>query len=153
VEEWENDLVCVANDRIFCAEIGSSGKICGRRLRLNETPRRLLYYEPLGAFIVACVKSAGRDYDGNKKFFSSLKIVDPKTFATLIVPRTLKIETDGESRGESLLDGEMRDSAKGHLIFSEPNEQIFCLSGTIQFLWVSMLQKSDNRVTRMEYGD
>ncbi|KAA8910552.1 mono-functional DNA-alkylating methyl methanesulfonate N-term-domain-containing protein [Sphaerosporella brunnea] len=78
--EWENVLVCVSNDKIFCADVGRSGKICGRRLRLNETPRRLLFYESLGAFIVACTKSVWSEQGGGKKSFCSLKLIDPETF-------------------------------------------------------------------------
>ncbi|KAF8544951.1 mono-functional DNA-alkylating methyl methanesulfonate N-term-domain-containing protein, partial [Trichophaea hybrida] len=80
--DGNNTLVCVTNDQIFCADVGENCKICARRLKLYETPRRLLFYEPLGMFIVACVKTVGRDstgLDGDRKSFCSLKIIDPKT--------------------------------------------------------------------------
>lgn len=79
--------MCVTNDQIFCAEVGESGKICGRRLKLYETPRRLLFYEPLGVFIVACSKTVGRDSngsDGDRKSFCSLKVIDPKTCVVVL---------------------------------------------------------------------
>lgn len=82
----ENTIVCVANNKIFRADVGQSGKICGRKLRLGETPRRLLYYKPLGIFIVACMKIPREEYQrgggGELKSWCSLKAIDPKTFVT-----------------------------------------------------------------------
>lgn len=76
-------LLCVARDQIFCADVGESGKVCVRRLQLGQTPRRVLFYEALGVFVVACSKTflqtSGKS-DVDRKSYCSLKIIDPKTF-------------------------------------------------------------------------
>jgi len=78
----ENTLICFADDQIFCADIGQSGKICGRRLRLNATPRRLLFYERMNCYIVACGRNPNHmEVSGNPATeLCTLKVIDARTF-------------------------------------------------------------------------
>ncbi|PWW76412.1 hypothetical protein C7212DRAFT_187232 [Tuber magnatum] len=83
----ENIVVGVTKDQIFFADVGESEKVCVRRLRLYETPRRLLFYKPLNILIVACSRTASDDprvesekhIPGKRKSFCSLRFIDPRT--------------------------------------------------------------------------
>lgn len=82
-------LLCVARNQIFCADVGECGKVCVRRLQLGQTPRRVLFYEPLGVFVVACSKTflqtSGRS-EVERKSRCYLRIIDPKTFGVPSLP-------------------------------------------------------------------
>lgn len=113
----ENIVIGMTKEQIFYADVGESEKVCVRRLRLNETPRKLLFYKPLNVLVVACSRTASDDprvesekhIPGKRKSFCSLRFVDPRT---------------GEPRAER----DIRDSSKRDLIFGKANEQIYCLA-------------------------
>lgn len=79
----------VTNNQIFFADVGESEKVCVRRLRLYETPRRVLFYKTLDVLIVACSRTASDDprvtvenekhIPGKRKSFCSLRFIDPRT--------------------------------------------------------------------------
>jgi hypothetical protein len=69
----DNIFVCVTNDHIFCAEVDGHEKVCSRRLGLQATPRRLLFYRPLDVFLVACSRTEFEP--------CTLRIIDPITYA------------------------------------------------------------------------
>lgn len=92
----ENIVIGVTNDQIFFADVGESEKVCVRRLRLHETPRRVLFYAPLNILIVACSRTASDDprvvenekhVPGKRKSFCSLRFIDPRTLVPLLSPR------------------------------------------------------------------
>lgn len=91
----ENIVIGVTKDQIFFADVGESEKVCVRRLRLRETPRRVLFYAPLNILIVACSRTASDDprvenekhVPGKRKSLCSLKFIDPRTFVFPFSPR------------------------------------------------------------------
>lgn len=80
-------MIGMTKDQIFYADVGESEKVCVRRLRLNETPRKLLFYKPLNVLIVACSRTASDDprveserhIPGKRRSFCSLRFLDPRT--------------------------------------------------------------------------
>ncbi|RPB10620.1 hypothetical protein P167DRAFT_490675 [Morchella conica CCBAS932] len=86
----ENIVIGMTKDQIFYADVGESEKVCVRRLRLNETPRKLLFYKPLNVLIVACSRTASDDprveserhIPGRRRSFCSLRFIDPRTSVT-----------------------------------------------------------------------
>lgn len=104
----ENIIVCATSDQIFYADVGQSERLCGRRLRLYETPRRLLLHNSLNVFIVACSRTVqeevsrrtsggGAMHAPTRKRISycSLKFLDPFTYATpALIDRKIGIGTN-----------------------------------------------------------
>lgn len=101
-----NIVIGVTKDQIFFADVGESEKVCVRRLRLHETPRRVLFYAPLNILIVACSRTASDDprvaenekhVPGKRKSFCSLRFIDPRT---LVFPFVLILgfKTRGSER-------------------------------------------------------
>lgn len=93
-----NIVIGVTKDQIFFADVGESEKVCVRRLRLHETPRRVLFYAPLNILIVACSRTASDDprvaenekhVPGKRKSFCSLRFIDPRT---LVFPFVLILD-------------------------------------------------------------
>ncbi|KAI5781468.1 mono-functional DNA-alkylating methyl methanesulfonate N-term-domain-containing protein [Geopyxis carbonaria] len=75
----ENIIVCATKDQIIYADVDRSENMCGRRLKLNETPRRVLFYRPLNVLIVACSRRADTTAGQKKTSLCTLKFIDPKT--------------------------------------------------------------------------
>ncbi|TGZ78547.1 hypothetical protein EX30DRAFT_309836 [Ascodesmis nigricans] len=81
----DNIIVGAMRDQIFYADIGQSERLCGRRLRLYETPRRMLFFRhhdqsELRVFVVACSRevvemAAGRTTE--TVAYSTLRFLDP----------------------------------------------------------------------------
>lgn len=93
----ENIVIGMTKDQIFYADVGESEKVCVRRLRLHETPRRVLFYAPLNILIVACSRTASGDppvenerhIPGRRKSYCSLRFIDPRTLVSPSRPRRL----------------------------------------------------------------
>jgi hypothetical protein len=102
---------------------------------LKQTPRRMLYHEPLGVFVVATSYTVGSSdsFTEERKSYCGLKIIHPERLVSQTpLPTTARLMI---SSGESLL---REDPILGIVcckskkpIFGTPGEQIYCITGTL----------------------